>query len=117
LPPEEGRALLKEIGFEESAIQRFVRACYDLLQVVTFFTIKGEETRGWTVKRGTGARDAAGKIHTDMCEKFVCAEVISLDEFKAAGGMVPAREKGLVRTEGKNYVVKDGDIVLVKFGK
>jgi GTP-binding protein YchF len=117
LPPEEGSALLKEIGFEESAIQRFVRACYDLLQVVTFFTIKGEETRGWTVKRGTGARDAAGKIHTDMGERFVCAEVISLDEFKAAGGMAPAREKGLVRTEGKNYVVRDGDVVLVKFGK
>ncbi|HVP58033.1 MAG TPA: redox-regulated ATPase YchF [bacterium] len=117
LPPEEGKALLKEMGFEESAIQRFVRACYDLLQVVTFFTIKGEETRGWTVRRGTGARDAAGKIHTDMSEKFVCAEVISLDEFRAAGGMAPAREKGLVRTEGKNYVVRDGDIVLVKFGK
>jgi hypothetical protein len=117
LPPEEGEALLREIGFEESAIRRFVRACYDLLQVVTFFTIKGEETRGWTVKQGTGARDAAGKIHTDMYDKFVCADVISLDEFKAAGGMAPAREKGLVRTEGKNYKVKDGEIVLVKFGK
>jgi GTP-binding protein YchF len=101
LPPEEGEALLREIGFEESAIRRFVRACYDLLQVVTFFTIKGEETRGWTVKKGTGAREAAGKIHTDMYDKFVCADVIPLDEFKAAGGMAPAREKGLVRTEAR----------------
>jgi hypothetical protein len=117
LPPEEGAALLKEMGLRESAIQRFVRACYGLLQVVTFFTLKGDETRGWTVKRGTGMRDAAGKIHTDMYDKFVCAEVISLEEFKACGGMAPAREKGLVRTEGKNYKVRDGDIVLIKFGK
>ena len=117
LPPEEGAVMLKEMGFAESAIDRFVRACYDLLQVVTFFTIKGEETRGWTVRRGTGLRDAAGKIHTDMYDKFVCAEVMSLDEFKQAGNMAHAREKGLVRTEGKNYKVKDGEIVLVKFGK
>ena len=117
LPSEEGKALLKEIGFEESAISRFVRACYDLLQVVTFFTIKGDETRGWTVRRGTGAREAAGKIHTDMYDKFVCADVISLDEFKAAGGMAHAREKGLVRTEGKTYKVQDGDILQIKFGK
>ena len=117
LPAEEAEAFLKEMGLDASAIHRFVRACYDLLQVVTFFTIKGEETRGWTVKRGTAARDAAGKIHTDMYDKFVCAEVISLEEFKACGGMGPAREKGLVRTEGKNYIVRDGDIVLIKFGK
>jgi GTP-binding protein YchF len=117
LDPEDGAAMLKEIGFEGSAIQRFVRACYDLLQVVTFFTIKGEETRGWTVRRGTGMRDAAGRIHTDMYDKFICAEVISLDQFKACGGLTHAREKGLVRTEGKNYKVEDGDIVLVKFGK
>lgn len=117
LPPDEGAALLKEMGFEGSAIARFVRACYDLLQVVTFFTIKGDETRGWTVRRGTGARDAAGKIHTDMAEKFVCAEVISLQEFRASGGMAHAREKGLVRTEGRDYKVMDGDIMLVKFGK
>jgi GTP-binding protein YchF len=117
LPPEEGAALLAEMGLGESAIRRFVRACYDLLQVVTFFTIKGDETRGWTVKRGTGMRDAAGRIHTDMYDKFVCAEVISLDDFKSCGGMAAARDKGLVRTEGKNYKVADGDVVLVKFGK
>jgi hypothetical protein len=117
LPAEEQAAMLKEMGFEESAIARFVRACYDLLEVITFFTIKGDETRGWTVKRGTGARDAAGKIHTDMYDKFVCAEVISLEDLRASGGMAQAREKGLVRTEGRNYMVRDGDIVQVKFGK
>jgi GTP-binding protein YchF len=117
LPPDERAAMLEEMGFEESAIDRFVRACYDLLQVITFFTIKGDETRGWTVKRGTGARDAAGKIHTDMYDRFVCAEVISLEDLKASGGMAQAREKGLVRTEGRNYMVRDGDIVQVKFGK
>ncbi|MFZ1947781.1 MAG: redox-regulated ATPase YchF [bacterium] len=117
LPPAERAAMLKEMGFDESAIDRFVRACYDLLEVITFFTIKGDETRGWTVKRGTGARDAAGKIHTDMYDKFVCAEVISLEDLKASGGVAHAREKGLVRTEGRNYMVRDGDIVQVKFGK
>jgi GTP-binding protein YchF len=117
LTPEEGAAMLEEMGLGTSAIHRFVRACYDLLQVVTFFTVKGDETRGWTVKRGTGMRDAAGKIHTDMFEKFICAEVISLDEFKTSGGMAHAREKGLLRTEGKNYKVMDGDIVQIKFGK
>jgi hypothetical protein len=109
--------MLEEIGLGASAINRFVRACYDLLQVVTFFTVKGDETRGWTVKRGTGMRDAAGKIHTDMYDKFICAEVISLEEFKTSGGFAHAREKGLVRTEGKNYKVMDGDIVQIKFGK
>jgi GTP-binding protein YchF len=117
LDPEEGCALLTEIGFEDNALKRFVRACYDLLQVITFFTIKGEETRGWTVRRGTGVRDAAGKIHSDMRDNFVCAEVISFDDFMASGGMAEAREQGLVRTEGKNYTVRDADIILVKFGR
>jgi GTP-binding protein YchF len=117
LDPEEGRALLKEMGFDESALKRFVRACYEMLQVITFLTIKGEETRGWTVRRGTEVRDAAGKIHSDMRDKFICAEVISFDEFVTCGGMGEARDKGLIRTEGKNYMVQDGDIVLVKFGR
>jgi GTP-binding protein YchF len=117
LEPQEGRALLNEMGFDESALKRFVRACYELLQVITFLTIKGEETRGWTVRRGTEVRDAAGKIHSDMRDKFICAEVVSFEEFVTCGGMTEAREKGLARTEGKNYMIKDGDIVLVKFGR
>jgi GTP-binding protein YchF len=117
LDPEEGRMLLAEMGFAQGALGRFVRACYDLLQVITFFTIKGEETRGWTVRRGTGVRDAAGKIHSEMRDKFVCAEVIPFEQFIACGGMTEAREQGLVRTEGRDYKVGDGDIVLVKFGR
>jgi GTP-binding protein YchF len=117
LSPEEGQAMLKEMGFDDTALKRFVRACYDLLQVITFFTIKGEETRGWTVRRGTGMRDAAGKIHTDMREGFIRADVVSYDDFISSGGMSEAKDKGLVRTEGKDYPVEDGDIVLIKFGK
>jgi GTP-binding protein YchF len=117
LPPEEGASLLREMGFEGSALERFVRACYDLLQVVTFFTIKGEESRGWTIRSGAEARDAAGKIHSDMRDKFVCAEVVSYVDFVASGGLTAAKDKGLVRTEGKHYIVKDGDVVLIRFGK
>jgi GTP-binding protein YchF len=117
LESDEGALLLKEMGFDQGALDRFVRACYDLLEVVTFFTIKGAETRGWTVRRGTAVREAAGKIHSDMRDKFIRAEVISFTDFTACGGMSPARDRGLVRTEGKHYIVEDGDIVLVRFGK
>ncbi|MFC1800166.1 redox-regulated ATPase YchF, partial [Candidatus Eisenbacteria bacterium] len=117
LSAEEGAAMLKEMGFEDGALKRFVRACYELLQVITFFTIKGEETRGWTVRRGTNVRDAAGKIHSDMRDKFICAEIVSYGDLASSGGLAEARHKGLVRTEGKDYIVCDGDVVLVKFGK
>jgi GTP-binding protein YchF len=117
LEPEEGKMLLEELGFGQGALDRFVRACYDLLNVVTFFTIKGPETRGWTVRRGTAVREAAGRIHSDMRDKFIRAEVVSFADFIGCGGMACAREKGLVRTEGKHYIVRDGDIVLVRFGK
>ena len=117
LPPEEAAPLLKAFDFDQSALDRFVRACYGLLQVVTFFTIKGEKTKGWTVSEGTGVRQAAGKIHTDMYNKFVCAEVVAIDELMSSGGMREARENGLARTEGKEYIVRDGDVILIKFGK
>jgi GTP-binding protein YchF len=117
LNPEEAAPLLKEFNFDQCALDRFVRACYGLLQVVTFFTIKGEETKGWTVSKGTSVRQAAGKIHTDMYNKFVCAEVVAFDELMSAGGMREARENGLARTEGKEYIVRDGDVILIKFGK
>jgi GTP-binding protein YchF len=117
LDPAEGRALLEEMGFGDGALKRFVRACYDLLQVITFLTIKGEETRGWTVRAGTGIRDAAGKIHSDMRDKFICADVVSYEDFMSCGGMAEAKERGLVRTEGKDYKVRDADVVLVKFGR
>ena len=117
LAPEESAALLEEMDFDTGALERFVRACYGLLQVVTFFTIKGPESRGWTIRSGAEARDAAGKIHSDMRDKFVCAEVVSYSDFMSSGGLAAAKDKGLVRTEGKHYIVKDGDIVLIRFGK
>ncbi len=117
LPPEEAAPLLAEFNLDRCALERFVRACYGLLEVVTFFTIKGEETKGWTVRKGTGVRQAAGKIHTDMYNKFVCAEVVAFDELMASGSMRDARENGLARTEGKEYIVRDGDVILIKFGK
>jgi GTP-binding protein YchF len=117
LSPEEAAPLLVEFDFDKCALERFVRACYGLLEVVTFFTIKGEETKGWTVRRGTGVRQAAGKIHTDMYNKFICAEVVAFEELVDCGSMREARENGLARTEGKEYIVRDGDVILVKFGK
>jgi GTP-binding protein YchF len=117
LTAQEAAAMVREMGFDETALDRFVRACYRLLQVVTFFTIKGRETRGWTVGAGTGVRDAAGKIHSDMHDRFICAEVVSFDDLIGCDGMAAAREKGLVRTEGRDYIVRDGDIVLIRFGK
>ncbi len=115
--PQEAIDLRRELGLTTDALTRFVRACYDLLGVITFFTIKGDETRGWTIRGGTEIREAAGKIHSEMREKFICAEVVHIDDFLKAGGMLPAKEKGLVRTEGKDYIVKDGDIVLIRFGR
>jgi GTP-binding protein YchF len=117
LAPEEAEPLLKEFNFDRCALDRFVIACYGLLRVVTFFTIKGEETKGWTVSRGTDVRQAAGRIHTDMYNKFVCAEVVAFDELMSSGGMRAARENGLARTEGREYIVRDGDVILIKFGK
>jgi GTP-binding protein YchF len=117
LPPEDAGPLLREFDFDQCALERFVRACYALLQVVTFFTIKGEETRGWTVGSGTSVRRAAGKIHTDMYDNFVCAEVVAFEDLMRSGGMREARENGLARTEGRDYTVRDGDVVLIKFGK
>ena len=117
LAPEEAEPLLKEFEFDQCALDRFVKACYGLLRVVTFFTIKGEETKGWTVSRGTDVRQAAGRIHTDMYNKFVCAEVVAFDELMSSGSMRAARENGLARTEGKEYIVRDGDVILIKFGK
>jgi GTP-binding protein YchF len=117
LSAEEAKEILSGMGFEGDALERFVRACYDLLKVITFLTIKGEETRGWAVREGISIRDAAGKIHSDMRDKFVCAEVVPYDDFVSCRGMAAAREKGLVRTEGRDYKVRDGDIVLIRFGK
>ena len=115
LDREEQRAFLDEIGLKESGLDRLISACYDLLGLISYLTAGKPEVRAWTIKKGTKAPQAAGKIHSDFERGFIRAEVIGYDEFMAAGSMAAAKEKGLVRSEGKDYVVKDGDIILFRF--
>lgn len=110
LPEEEQAEYIKELGLEQSGLDKLIRSAYDILGLDTFFTTGPDETRAWTIKKGTKAPQAAGTIHTDFIKGFVRAEVISFDQFIAAGGDAKARELGTLRVEGKEYIVKDGDI-------
>jgi GTP-binding protein YchF len=115
LPEAERLEFLQEMGLAESALNQLIRVGYGLLQLITFYTTVGPELRAWTVPRGTRVPQAAGKIHTDMERGFIRAEVISFNDFMAAGSMSAAREKGMVRVEGKDYIVQDGDILHIRF--
>ncbi len=115
LSPAERVEFLRELGLAESALNQLIRAGYSLLRLITFYTTVGTELRAWTVSGGTPVPQAAGKIHTDMERGFIRAEVISYGEFVAAGSMAAAREKGLVRVEGRDYIVQDGDILYIRF--
>ena len=115
LPPEERMEFLREMGLAESALNQLIRVGYELLHLITFYTTVGSELRAWTVSHGTRVPQAAGKIHTDMERGFIRAEVISFTEFMAAGSLAAAREKGLLRVEGKEYFVQDGDILHIRF--
>ena len=106
---------LDELGIPESGLDRLIRASYALLGLISFLTAGEDECRAWTIVKGTKAPQAAGKIHTDFERGFIRAEVVSFDDLKANGTMAAAKEKGLVRSEGKEYVMKDGDIVLFRF--
>lgn len=110
LPQEEQAEYIKELGLNESGLDKLIREAYRLLGLITFFTTGPDETRAWTVCKGATAPEAAGKIHTDIQQGFIRAEVIFWKDFVECGGEARAREKGLLRTEGKEYVVKDGDI-------
>ena len=103
------------MGLEESGLDRLINACYSLLGLISYLTAGQPEVRAWTIKKGTKAPQAAGKIHSDFERGFIRAEVISFDDLMACGSMTAAKEKGLVRSEGKDYVMKDGDIVLFRF--
>lgn len=111
LPENEQAEYIKEMGLEESGLDKLIKEAYKLLGLITFFTTGPDETRAWTINRGATAPEAAGKIHTDIQEGFVRAEVIGYKEFVEIGSEAKAREKGLIRTEGKDYIMKDGDIV------
>ena len=115
LPGEEKAMFLEDLGVAESGLDRLIRASYTLLGLISYLTSGEDECRAWTITRGTKAPQAAGKIHTDFERGFIRAEVIAYDDLMAAGSMAAAREKGLIRSEGKEYVVKDGDIILFRF--
>ena len=110
LPEEDQAEYIKELGLEQSGLDKLIRAAYKILGLDTFFTTGQEETRAWTIKTGTKAPYAAGEIHTDFIKGFVRAEVIQWDKFIEAGSEAKAKELGLMRIEGKEYVVKDGDV-------
>ena len=109
--PEEKAMFMEELGVNESGLDRLIKASYALLGLCSFLTAGTDECRAWTIKRGTKAPQAAGKIHTDFERGFIRAEVIAFDDLKALGTMANAKAQGKVRSEGKEYVMKDGDIV------
>lgn len=115
LDAEEKELFLSELGLKESGLDRLIRVCYDLLGLMSFLTAGTDEVRAWTIQKGTKAPQAAGKIHTDFERGFIRAEVISYEDLINCGSMTNAKEKGLVRSEGKEYVMRDGDIVLFRF--
>lgn len=115
LDEEEQREFLADMGMAEPGLNRLIHAGYDLLGLITFFTVGEKETRAWTITRGTTAPGAAGKIHTDFERGFIRAEVIAYDDYISCGSEAAARDKGLMRSEGKEYVVKDGDCILFRF--
>ena len=115
LAPEEAAEFLKELGVEESGVGTLIRATYHLLGLQTYFTAGEKEVRAWTIHQGDTAPQAAGVIHSDFERGFIKAETVAYDDLVACGSVAAAREKGLYRMEGKEYVVKDGDVMLFKF--
>jgi len=115
LSEEEAKLFLAEYGIDEPSLNRMIRYSYDLLGLESFFTVGPDEVRAWTVRRGAFAPEAAGEIHTDLQKGFIRAEVIAYDDLMAAGGMTEAKAKCKYRLEGKEYIVKDGDILNIRF--
>jgi GTP-binding protein YchF len=115
LPEEEKAEFLQEMGLEESGLDQLVRVCYKLLGLISFLTAGEPEARAWTIKKGTKAPQAAGKIHSDIERGFICAEVIHYDKLIESGNINVAKEKGFIRLEGKDYIIEDGDVVLFRF--
>ena len=111
LDADEKEMFLEDMGLEKSGLDRLIKKSYSLLGLISYLTAGKPEVRAWTIKKGTKAPQAAGKIHTDFERGFIRAEVVSFDDLMACGSMAAAKEKGLVRSEGKEYVMKDGDIV------
>jgi len=115
LDNEDKAMFLQDLGIDESGLDKLIKASYHLLGLISFFTAGQPEVRAWTIKKGTHAPQAAGKIHSDFERGFIRAEVISFDELIKAGSYNAAKEKGLIRSEGKDYIMQDGDVVLFRF--
>jgi len=115
LPPDEQAAFREELGLGEESRTRFIQTAYATLGLISFLTVVGPEVRAWTLRRGAKAIDAAGVVHTDIQRGFIRAEVVNHADFMAAGSMAKAKEEGRVRLEGKDYTVRDGDILLFRF--
>ena len=115
LEEQDKKEMLEALGLEESGLDKLIKKSYSLLGLISFLTAGEPEVRAWTIKKGTKAPQAAGKIHSDIERGFIKAEVVSYEDLIECGSMLSAKEKGLVRQEGKDYIMKDGDIVLFKF--
>lgn len=115
MSPEDKLLFLEEMGLHESGLDRLIKKSYDLLGLISYLTAGKQEVRAWTITKGTKAPQAAGKIHSDFEKGFIRAEIVAFDELMACGSMAAAKEKGLVRSEGKDYVMQDGDVVLFRF--
>ena len=115
LDDDEKKEFLEDLGLKESGLEKLIKASYELLGLISYLTSGEQETRAWTIKKGTKAPQAAGKIHSDFERGFIRAEVVSYDALHELGSMQAAKEKGLVRSEGKEYVMQDGDVVLFRF--
>ncbi len=115
LDEEEKELFLADLGLEKSGLDRLIVTCYDLLGLISYLTAGTPEVRAWTIKKGTKAPGAAGKIHSDFERGFIRAEVVAFDDLMACGSMAAVKEKGLYRSEGKEYVMQDGDVVLFRF--
>jgi GTP-binding protein YchF len=115
LPPDEAEIFMAEYGIEELGLNRVIRLSYDLLGLISFFTMNQEEVHAWTMPRGANAYEAAGAIHTDLQRGFIRAEVIPWDALLALGGLAEARAKGKLRLEGRDYLVRDGEVIQIRF--
>jgi len=115
LDPDERQAFLGDMGLQEAGLERVIRAAFEVLDLITFFTTGEKQTRAWTTGRGTRAPEAAGLIHTDFQRGFIRAEAIGFQEFESLGSMKAARDQGAIRSEGREYEVRDGDILLFRF--
>ena len=115
LEPEDRQMFLDDLGIDSAGLDKMIQASYKLLGLISFLTAGPQEVRAWTIKNGTKAPQAAGKIHSDFERGFIRAEIVAYDDLMACGSMAAAKEKGLVRSEGKEYVMKDGDVTLFRF--